>query len=48
MTVPTRPWPSTKRLDIVDTIFGKKIADPYRWLEEIKSARRGGVDGCTR
>ena len=37
MTVPTRPWPTTKRLDIVDTMFGKKIADPYRWLEDEKA-----------
>ncbi len=37
MPVPTRPWPSTKRQDIVDTMFGKKIADPYRWLEDEKA-----------
>jgi prolyl oligopeptidase len=26
-------YPSTRRLDLVETQFGEKIADPYRWLE---------------
>ena len=30
---PTRPWPATRRDDVVDTIFGVKVSDPYRWLE---------------
>jgi prolyl oligopeptidase len=33
-THPRHPWPSTRKDDIVDTIHGKKIADPYRWLED--------------
>jgi prolyl oligopeptidase len=27
-------YPSTKRVDQVDTYHGKKVADPYRWLED--------------
>ena len=27
------PYPETRRGDVVDTLFGEKIADPYRWLE---------------
>lgn len=26
-------YPKTKKVDTVDTYFGEKIADPYRWLE---------------
>ncbi len=29
--------PKTKRLDLVEDLHGVKIADPYRWLEEIDS-----------
>ena len=32
------PWPTTKKDTIVDTIYGKQVADPYRWLEDEKSA----------
>jgi prolyl oligopeptidase len=31
MSAPT--YPETRRQDIVETIFGEKVADPYRWLE---------------
>ena len=34
---PKRPWPDTRRDDIVDTVQGTKLADPYRWLEDEKS-----------
>jgi len=27
-------YPTTKRMDQVDTYFGKQVADPYRWLED--------------
>ena len=27
-------YPESRRTDVVETIFGEEIADPYRWLEE--------------
>lgn len=32
--VPKHPWPATRTDDIVETIHGKRIADPFRWLED--------------
>jgi len=34
-------YPITKKVDTIDTYFGTKIADPYRWLENDKSAETG-------
>ena len=31
-------YPKTKKLDLVETIFGETIEDPYRWLEDFTSA----------
>lgn len=31
-------YPETKKIDHVDTYFGEKINDPYRWLEDDRSA----------
>lgn len=31
-------YPETKKVDTVDTYFGEQIADPYRWLEDDRSA----------
>ncbi|MCB9855812.1 MAG: S9 family peptidase [Phycisphaerales bacterium] len=31
-------YPETKTVDVVDTIHGQKIADPYRWLEDDNAA----------
>jgi prolyl oligopeptidase len=30
----TPKYPETRRDDVVETLFGEEIADPYRWLEE--------------
>lgn len=27
-------YPETRRADVIETLFGERIADPYRWLEE--------------
>jgi len=32
-TVPAIPYPETRREPIVETLFGKQVSDPYRWLE---------------
>ena len=34
-------YPETKKGSVVDTYFNTKIADPYRWLEDDKSAETG-------
>ncbi len=31
-------YPETAKVDTVDTYFGTKVADPYRWLEDDRSA----------
>jgi prolyl oligopeptidase len=30
------PYPATRRDDLVETIHGAQVADPYRWLEDAK------------
>src|SRR5512144_2562932 len=35
---PKHPWPETRKVDVADTIHDKKIADPYRWLEDETSS----------
>lgn len=32
-SMPTPAYPESRRGDVVDTSFGEKVADPYRWLE---------------
>ncbi len=32
------PYPRTRTVDTVDTYFGERVADPYRWLEDDNSA----------
>ncbi len=34
---PKRAWPATKKDAIVETVYGKQVADPYRWLEDDKN-----------
>lgn len=34
-------YPITKKVDTTDTYFGTNIPDPYRWLEDDKSAETG-------
>jgi prolyl oligopeptidase len=31
-------YPESRRADTVDEYFGTKVADPYRWLEDLESA----------
>lgn len=31
-------YPETKKTDTVDTYFGEKVQDPYRWLEDDRSS----------
>jgi prolyl oligopeptidase len=33
----TLKYPQAKKVDQVDTYFGTKVADPYRWLENVDS-----------
>src|SRR5437660_1518551 len=47
-----RPYPPAARADVVDDLNGRKVADPYRWLEDAAApdtvAWSEGQDGLTR
>jgi protease II len=30
-------YPAAQRLDLVEDLFGHRVADPYRWLEDADS-----------
>jgi prolyl oligopeptidase len=32
---PAREYPAARRSDVVDELHGERVADPYRWLEEL-------------
>jgi prolyl oligopeptidase len=34
---PLRAYPAAPRLDLTEDLFGHRVADPYRWLEDIDS-----------
>src|ERR1700732_2251173 len=34
---PNLSYPATKKGDVIDDYFGTKVADPYRWMEELDS-----------
>ena len=37
-TVMAMTYPETKKVDTTDVYFGNEVADPYRWLEDDRSA----------
>jgi prolyl oligopeptidase len=37
--MPERRYPAAERQDVVDTLHGHEVPDPYRWLEDAGSAR---------
>ncbi len=46
VTPPPAPWPATRKVDVVDTLGDLTVPDPYRWLEDEKSAEVQGWMGA--
>jgi prolyl oligopeptidase len=43
VTTPERPdYPPAERLDLVEELHGRRVADPYRWLEDVEDPRTIG------
>ena len=34
---PSLKYPPARRADVIDDYFGTKVADPYRWMEDLDS-----------
>ena len=34
---PAQPYPITRKAEVVDELFGVRVSDPYRWMEEAGS-----------
>src|SRR5690606_38100100 len=39
--IPQVNYPISQKVDTVDTYFGHEVRDPYRWLEDDRSAETG-------
>jgi prolyl oligopeptidase len=39
-------YPSARRLDLTEDLFGRRVGDPYRWLEDADSAETGAWLGA--
>ncbi|WP_199442398.1 prolyl oligopeptidase family serine peptidase [Umezawaea beigongshangensis] len=37
--LPATPYPAAERLDLVEDLHGRSVADPYRWLEDASDQR---------